>query len=152
VIAIAAMSLNRVIGVDGKIPWHLPEDMRFFKRTTTGHIILMGRKTYDSIGKPLPGRQNWVLTRSEADIPGVRVVRNPADISEPTDGRQLFLIGGGQLYQELLPRCSELLLTRVKRTVEGDAFFPKFENDFVLKETLIETTDMTIERYGRPDA
>ncbi len=147
--AIAAMSRNRVIGADGRIPWHLSEDMKFFKRTTLGHVILMGRKTYDSLGKPLPGRENWVLTRG-GDIPGVRVIRDLADISEPGDGRELFVIGGAQLYAALLPRCSELLLTLVNREVEGDVFLPRFEDDFAFSEVVFEAPEMEVRRYVRP--
>lgn len=147
--AIAAMSLNRVIGADGKIPWHLSEDLKFFKRTTLGHIIVMGRKTYDSIGRPLPGRENWVLTRQEGEIPGVRVLHSADEVVEPTDGREIFLIGGTQLYEALLPRCAELFLTLVQREVEGDATFPPFEEEFELAEILLTTPGMEIRRYVR---
>lgn len=147
--AIAAMSVNRVIGVDGQIPWHLPEDLKFFKRTTLGHIILMGRKTYDSIGKPLPGRESWVVSRSDKEIPGVRVISDLNDIVPPADGRHIFLIGGGQLYEALLPRCEELYLTLVRREATGDAFFPSFEDDFELAEVLEENEEMEIRRYRR---
>ena len=147
-IAIAAMSRNRVIGVDGRIPWHISEDLKFFKRTTLGHIIVMGRKTYDSIGKPLPGRENWVVSR-EADIAGVRVLRSFDAISEPTDGRQLYIIGGAQLYAALLPRCTELLLTRINRDVEGDTFFPEFENTFDAGEILESGESYEIRRHRR---
>ncbi|PTX92912.1 dihydrofolate reductase [Spartobacteria bacterium LR76] len=148
-IAIAAMAANRVIGKDGTIPWRLPEDMKFFKRTTLGHVVLMGRKTYDSIGKPLPGRENWVLTRQEIDIPGVRVLRDMQNIPTAPEGREVYLIGGAELYAALLPQCQEVLLTRLPRAIEGDAFFPVFEQDFHLSETLISTEEMTIERYVR---
>jgi dihydrofolate reductase len=147
-IAIAAMSRNRVIGVDGRIPWHISEDLKFFKRTTLGHIIVMGRKTYDSIGKPLPGRENWVVSR-EADIAGVRVLRSFDAISEPTDGRQLYIIGGAQLYAALLPRCTELLLTHINREVEGDTFFPEFENSFDAGEILESSESYEIRRHRR---
>jgi len=146
--AIAAMSLNRAIGIEGQIPWHLPEDLKFFKRTTLGHVILMGRKTYDSIGKPLPGRESWVVTRG-ADIPGVRVIRDLAEVAPPSDGREIFLIGGAQLYEALLPQCSELYLTLVKREVAGDAFFPAFEDEFELAEVLQESEEMEMRRYRR---
>jgi dihydrofolate reductase len=145
--AIAAMSLNRVIGSQGRIPWHLPDDLRFFKRTTLGHVVLMGRKTYESLGKPLPGRENWVV--SSRFIPGVRVIRDLAEIAEPGGNRELFLIGGAQLYAELLPRCSELFLTLVRREVAGDAFFPPFENAFGLEEVIFDSAEMEIRRYGR---
>ena len=147
-IAIAAMSRNRVIGVDGRIPWHISEDLKFFKRTTLGHIIVMGRKTYDSIGKPLPGRDNWVVSR-EADIVGVTVLRSFDAITEPTDGRQLYIIGGAQLYAALLPRCTELFLTRINREVEGDTFFPEFENTFDAGEILESGESYEIRRHRR---
>ena len=147
-IAIAAMSRNRVIGADGRIPWHISEDLKFFKRTTLGHIIVMGRKTYDSLGKPLPGRENWVVSR-EADIAGVTVLRSFDVITEPTDGRQLYIIGGAQLYAALLPRCSELLLTRIDREVEGDTFFPEFESTFDTGEILETGPDYEISRHRR---
>ncbi len=147
-IAIAAMSRNRVIGVEGRIPWHISEDLKFFKRTTLGHIIVMGRKTYDSLGKSLPGRENWVVSR-EAEIPGVRVLRSFEAVEEPSDGRRLYLIGGAQLYAALLPRCSELLLTRVDREVEGDTFFPDFENQFDAGEVLESGPGYEIYRHFR---
>ncbi len=147
-IAIAAMSRNRAIGVEGRIPWHISEDLKFFKRTTLGHIIVMGRKTYDSLGKPLPGRENWVVSR-EAEIPGVRVLRSFEAVEEPLDGRRLYLIGGAQLYAALLPRCSELLLTRVDREVEGDTFFPDFENHFDAGEVLESGPGYEIYRHLR---
>lgn len=147
-IAIAAMALNRVIGADGKIPWHLSADLKFFKRTTLGHVIVMGRKTYESLGRPLPGRENWVITRA-GEIPGVRIFRDPGAVGEPADGRTLFVVGGAQIYTALLPRCEEVLLTVVKRSVEGDTFFPVFEQDFDLREVLMETPDMEVRRYVR---
>jgi dihydrofolate reductase len=145
--AIAAMSLNRVIGAQGKIPWHLPEDLKFFKRMTLGHVILMGRKTYESLGKPLAGRENWVV--SSRSIPGVRVIRDLHEIAEPGERRELFLIGGAQLYSELLLKCSGLFLTLVKREVAGDTYFPPFESAFRLEEVVFESLEMEIRRYGR---
>ena len=150
-IAIAAMSRNRVIGADGRIPWHISEDLKFFNRTTLGHIIVMGRKTYDSLGKPLPGRENWVISR-EADIAGVTVLRSFDAIEEPTDGRQLYIIGGAQLYAALLPRCTELLLTRIDRDVAGDTFFPEFESTFDTGEILESGPDYEIRRHLRKES
>ena len=141
------MSLNRVIGAHGKIPWHLPEDLRFFKRTTLGHIVLMGRRTYESLGKPLPGRENWVV--SSRPLTGVRVVHDLDEIVQPSDGREIFLIGGAKLYRALLPRCAELLLTLVKREVSGDVLFPPFENGFYLEEVLQTSDQLEICRYQR---
>lgn len=141
---IVAMSEDRVIGRDGQLPWHLPEDLKFFKRTTLGHVILMGRKTYDSIGRPLPGRESWVLTRG-GEIPGVKTIGSVSEIREPEDGRKLFVIGGAQLFRELLPQCDEVYLTKVRRTVpDGDVFMPPFEADFPVQEVIQSDADMEI--------
>jgi dihydrofolate reductase len=141
------MSLNRVIGAEGKIPWHLPEDLKFFKQVTLGHIVLMGRKTYESLGKPLPGRENWVV--SSRSLAHVRVIHDLNEIVQPHDGREIFLIGGAQLYATLLPACTELLLSLVKREVSGDAFFPRFEDAFRLEEVLQTSDWLEIRRYTR---
>jgi len=146
--AIAAMSLNRVIGNEGKIPWHLPEDFRWFKKCTMGAAILMGRKTYESLGKPLPGRRNLVVSR-EVTFPGVEMVRdlgafNPADY----DGG-VWVIGGGEIYAQLLPQCSELYLSVVNREVAGDAFFPPFEELFGEPEVIERFPEFEIRRYQR---
>jgi len=150
--AIAAMSLNRVIGAGNKIPWHLPEDFKWFKKMTTGHIVVMGRKTYESIGKPLPNRTTIVLSRSPLEIPGVRVIAdlNQLDSSEAEyAGREIFICGGAQVYEKALPVCSDLYLTLVKREVEGDAFFPEFENQFTLKEKIFDAPEFEILHYRR---
>ena len=146
--AIAAMSANRVIGAQGKIPWHLPEDLKFFKRTTLGHVVLMGRKTYASIGRPLPGRENWVVSRS-ADVPGVIMVRDLDRLPQPPEGREVFVIGGSEVYAALLPRCEELYLTLVRREVEGDVVFPGFEDAFDMVEVIEGNSEMEIRRYRR---
>ena len=105
--AIAAMSLNRVIGAGNRIPWHLPEDFKWFKKMTTGQVIVMGRKTFESIGKPLPNRTTIVLTRSPEPIPGVRTISDLSQL-DPADpalaGREIFICGGAQLYQQAC-RC-----------------------------------------------
>ena len=154
--AIAAMSLNRVIGVGNRIPWHLPEDFQWFKRLTTGHVIVMGRKTFESIGKPLPNRTTLVLTRSAAPIPGVRTISSLAHL-DPADpvlaGRDIFICGGAQVYQQALPLCSDLYLTIVQREVEGDTFFPPFEERFELAEQVFEHPEFRILHYrAREDA
>ena len=147
-IAIAAMSSNRAIGLEGRIPWHLSEDLKFFKRTTLGHVVLMGRKTHESIGKPLPGRENWILSRT-AEIPGVRTLRSLEEIPAPPEGKNLYLIGGAELYAALLPRCTEILLTRVNIDTPGDAFFPPFEQDFDEGEILLTGDPFEIRRHRR---
>ena len=147
-IAIAAMSGERVIGAGGKIPWHISEDLKFFKRTTLGHVVVMGRKTFESLGKPLPGRENWVLSRA-ASFEGARVFRQPAEIVPPGDGREVFVIGGAELYVALLPRCREILLTHVHLSVCGDTWFPVFEPEFDGGEVIGSGPDYEIRRYRR---
>jgi dihydrofolate reductase len=151
-IAIAAMSLNRVIGNGNKIPWHLPEDFKWFKATTTGHVIVMGRKTFESIGKPLPNRETIVLSRSAFSRPEVKTIGSLDELPAIVAGRQAFICGGAQVYAQALPMCSELYLTLVKRDVEGDAFFPPFEDQFELVEEIRETTEFKILHYRRRTA
>lgn len=150
--AIVAMAKNRVIGNAGAIPWHLPEDFKFFKATTMGHAILMGRKTYASIGKLLPGRQNIVLSRTmpeESVPPGITLIRSLDELKEPTDGRDLFVIGGEEIYRLLLPKVQELYVTKVPRTIEGDTHFPEFEAAFDTGAKILETNDFTVWKYSR---
>ena len=127
------MSLNRVIGAGNKIPWHLPEDFKWFKKMTTGQVIVMGRKTFESIGKPLPNRTTIVLSRSQFSHPGVQTVSELTRIDLANESRAVFICGGARIYAQALPLCSDLYLTLVKRVVEGDAFFPMFEDRFELK-------------------
>src|SRR5437868_6002215 len=117
--AIAAMSLNRVIGQGNKIPWHLPEDFKWFKKMTTGQVVVMGRKTFESIGKPLPNRETVILSRSNFAHPGVRTISDLNDLDLRNETRDVFICGGAQIYAQTLPLCSDLYLTLVKRTVEG---------------------------------
>jgi dihydrofolate reductase len=145
--AIAAMSLNRVIGAGNQIPWHLPEDFKWFKQTTMGHVIVMGRKTFESIGRPLPGRETVVLSRSAFSHPGVRTVTTFDELKAVAGGRQVFICGGAQVYQQALPLCSDLYLTLVKREVEGDAFFPPFEERFKLAGEVRDTPEFKILHY-----
>ena len=147
--AIVAMAENRVIGNAGSIPWHLPEDFKFFKATTMGHAILMGRKTYESIGKPLPGRENIVLSRTMPETSGVTVIRSLEELREPTDGRDLFVIGGEEIYRLLLPSVQELYVTKVPRSIDGDTRFPEFESQFDTGTKVLETNDFSAWKYQR---
>ena len=148
--AIAAASLNRVIGKDGDLPWRLPEDLKWFKKITSGHAILMGRKTWDSLGGPLPNRRNLVLSRSLEAVDGMEVIRSLDALGELDLESDLFVIGGGELYRQLLSECSELYLTTVLRELpDGDAFFPQHEHLFEPVETLAETEDFVLCRWER---
>jgi dihydrofolate reductase len=145
--AIAAMSLNRVIGNGLKIPWHLPEDFKWFKETTMGEILVMGRRTFESIGRTLPGRETMVLTRADFSHPEVTVIRSLDEVAPRLNGRTCFIAGGAQIYELALPRCSDLLLTIVQREVEGDVFFPKFENQFEEVSVLRTEAEFCIVHY-----
>ena len=146
--AIAAMSRNRVIGRDHQIPWHLPEDFKWFKQLTMGHLLVMGRRTFESIGRALPGRETIVLTRSGWTHPDVRTVSGLELLSlPPDDPRKFFICGGAEVYRQALPFCGDLYLTLVKREVDGDTFFPPFEDQFELVETLRETPEFDVLHY-----
>jgi dihydrofolate reductase len=123
---IAAVAQNRGIGKGGKLPWHISEDLKRFKHLTVGHAILMGRKTFESIGHPLTGRRNVVL--SSRSVPGVESYPTiAAALSALADQERVFVIGGGQIYAEFLDRADEVYLTLVHRDVNADTFFPPFD-------------------------
>ncbi|MDF0533246.1 dihydrofolate reductase [Shewanella yunxiaonensis] len=134
---IAAMANNRVIGKDNKMPWHLPEDLRHFKQVTMGKPVVMGRRTYESIGRPLPGRQNIVITRrSDYILPGVTVASSFEDAMTKADVcEELMVIGGGQLYAEALPQADVLYLTEIALDVEGDTWFPHWDDGNWIKSS-----------------
>jgi len=142
------MSLNRVIGRGNQIPWHLPEDFKWFKQMTTGQVVVMGRKTFESIGRPLPNRETLVLSRSQFQYPGVRTVSDLSAIDLAAETRRVFICGGAEVYRQALPLCAELFLTLAKREVpDGDAFFPPFEDRFELVEEIRDTPEFKILRY-----
>ena len=181
--AIAAMSENRVIGNGNKIPWHLPEDFKWFKKMTTGNVVVMGRKTFESIGKPLPNRKSLILTHHPQHLINAHpevfgayhewrggqhlkrpyqfrlskinggdgddiFIFNSLDKLIPEDfPTDIFICGGAQIYEQALPRCSDLYLTRVKRTCEGDAFFPTCEDSFTRVAVLTDTPEFAIEHW-----
>jgi dihydrofolate reductase len=125
---IVATDKNRGIGINNQLPWHLPEDLAHFKRTTSGHPILMGRKTFDSIGRPLPKRQNIVITRN-ADWrhEGVDTVTSIQDALSLVVGQTAFVIGGAEIYQQALAFAQQLIVTEIQQTYQCDAFFPRID-------------------------
>ena len=147
-IAVVAMDPNRLIGRDGTLPWHLPEDLAFFKKTTLGHPVLMGRKTFESIGRPLPKRRNIVLTRDRSwSHPGVEVIHCPEEFPE-TDG-DIYVIGGAEIYKALSGRIDEWLVSHVHATHEGDTHLVEFEQDFPVVEMVEEHAGFTVKRHFR---
>jgi dihydrofolate reductase len=187
--AIAAMSLNRVIGAGNKIPWHLKEDFKWFKQNTAGNVVVMGRKTFEGLGKPLLNRKNLILTHHPQRLitkhpeifgqyhewrGGLRVggflkkpyqfefyftkqdkgrqtdilIFNSVEKLNPSDFQtDMFICGGADIYAQMLPRCSDLYLTIVKREYEGDAIFPPFEDRFELVKEIRDTPEFKILHY-----
>lgn len=127
--AIVAAAENNAIGKDNHLLWHLPNDLRFFKRTTTGHPVIMGRKTYESVGKPLPNRRNIIVTRQAAyAAAGAEVVHSLAAALDACTGLQeVFVVGGAEIYQQALPVIDRIYLTRVHVVLPGDSFFPQLD-------------------------
>jgi dihydrofolate reductase len=128
---IAAVASNGVIGAAGRLPWHLPEDLKHFKALTSGHPVIMGRRTWESLGKALPGRENIVVTRKrDYEAPGACIASSlVAALALCADAPDAFVIGGGQLYAEALAYADVLVLTEIQRPFEGDARFPEFDRN-----------------------
>jgi dihydrofolate reductase len=126
---IAALAKNRVIGIENRLPWRLPEDLAHFKALTLNHPILMGRKTFESLGRPLPGRTNIVITRNPGYRPeGCRVADSiPAALALCAAADEVFFIGGAELYAQAIPFADRLYLTEVDIEAEGDAWFPRYD-------------------------
>lgn len=148
--AIAAVSQNGVIGKNGDLPWRIPGELKWFKKITMGNIMVMGRKTWDSLPGILPGRENWVLSSTLKEKKGIKIFSSFESALNEAGARTIFIIGGGQIYSSLLPQCSELYITEVQQFIEeGDAFFPSFEKDFIPTETLEENKEFIIKKWKR---
>jgi len=126
---VVAMDKNRLIGKDNKLPWHLPADLAYFKKITTGKSIVMGRKTYDSIGRPLPNRRNIVISRnSKTLITGCEVLSSIDEVLSITkDEEEVMIIGGASLCEQLLPQVSRLYITKIEGKFDGDIYFPEYD-------------------------
>ena len=144
-IIIAAVAENRVIGKDGKIPWHIPEDLQHFKEKTTGHTVVMGRKTFESLPDsftPLPDRQNIVLTRSDLSPSdeSVKVANSLEDAWEEAENEKVFIIGGAGIYRQTMDIADEMILTEIHEEYDGGTYFPDFSED-IWKEVSREEND-----------
>lgn len=136
---ISAVSRNGVIGKNGKLPWSLPEDMRFFQKTTDGSVVVMGRKTFESIGRPLKNRTNIILTRDEDyKKEGCVVYHDIQDVIKDFGDKNLMIIGGEEIYRLFLPFADRIFLTYIDQDFEGDAFFPEFKGEDWIKESGIK--------------
>lgn len=141
---IAAVSENNVIGLNGKLPWNIKEDMEFFKNTTMGNVVIFGRKTFEGIGSPLPGRVNVVISSGKITASGVEVFADLKEALKKYQDREIFICGGEQLYRTAIPLADRMYITRVKRTVEGDAFFPEVDWGRYESELLFENEEIEI--------
>lgn len=134
---IAALSENRLIGLNNRLPWHIPEDLKWFKKTTMGHPVIMGRKTFESLQRPFPGRKNIVLsTRINYKASGAFVCRSIDEaikILKDGDEKEIFIIGGGQVFKKTLPRADRIYITIIHKEIEGDTFFPVIPEDMFKK-------------------
>lgn len=155
---IAAMGLNRVIGRDNQLPWHLPEDLKYFRSMTWGKPIVMGRKTFDSLGRPLPGRTNIVVTaQADLELPGAKVVGSLAEALTAASNQaeldgvdEIMIIGGANIYEQMLGQTDRIYLTLVEAEPAGDAWFPKLpaEQWKLVEERLVEAgEDYPAHRY-----
>ncbi len=145
------MTPERVIGRDGGLPWHLPADLAFFKRTTLGHPVVMGRRTWESIGRPLPQRRNLVLTRDQSwRADGAEVLHTPDELPALLgDGcEKAFIIGGAGVYAAFLPRLDELLVSHLHAKHPGDTYLPPFEHMFPISTVVEEHPDFVVRRWS----
>ena len=140
---VAAITNNFIIGQDGDMPWHLPADLAHFKSLTSGHAIAMGRRTWESIGCPLPNRHNIVVSRQEQyEAGGATVVHSIKEATQVAAGQRLFIIGGGEMYALVMREATRLHLTRIHTTLEGDTSFPLIdESRWVLQESVDRAAD-----------
>lgn len=133
---IVAMGKNRAIGLNNKMPWHLPADLKYFKKVTTGHTIVMGRKTFESIGRPLPNRTNVILTRDTSFVAeGCQIIHTVDEAVQLGEKEDIFVIGGAELYHQLLPYADLLYVTQIHESFEADTFFPEIGEEWKLTST-----------------
>ena len=142
------MASNRIIGNNGKLPWHIPEELQWFRQTTLHQILLMGRKTFESMGcRPLPQRTTYVLSSQKVPYEGIHAISSIDALNELQG--TVWLCGGAYMYEQFLPLCSELFLTVIHNTYEGDTVFPKFEHLFKQQSVLKITEAFEIQKWEK---
>ncbi len=150
---IVAKSKNNVIGKDNKLIWNIPDDLKRFKKLTTNHTIIMGRRTFESLGRVLPNRKHIVLTNDKnytVDNPNVQIIHNEEELSKyEEDNQEHFVIGGAMIYKLLLPKCNKLYITEIEQEFEGDTFFPEIKQDEwkIVKKEIGPQDDNTFKYY-----
>lgn len=154
-IIIAAVSKNNVIGLDGKIPWHSKEELQHFKKNTIGFPVIMGRKTWEAIGKPLEGRLNIVVTRKQDYITSFHEVvifyslQQALEFCKTTVYNKVFIIGGGEIFTQILNDADEMIISEMNFEIEGDVYFPEFDGTTWILESSELFTDFTVHHYIR---
>lgn len=143
--AIAAVAENGTIGLNNKIPWHIPEELKFFRDRTMGSAVLFGRKTFESIGKVLPHRKNIILSRSSLIIPGGTPIHSVEELLNFTE--PIWICGGGSIYKLLLPACRELYVSRIRGSYTGDTVFPEYGSIFGEGEVLLESEQFYVTKF-----
>lgn len=151
VIIIAAVAKNGVIGKNNKLPWDIPEELQHFRSITAGSTVLMGRKTFESVGRPLPNRKNIIITRSALSIPGVTVCASVEEGLEKAKAynKDVFIIGGANIYEQTIPLADKLYISHIKKEYEGDTYFPEFDRAEWEVEKKKEYSEFTFVVYGR---
>lgn len=144
-IIVVAMTRQRVIGCGGRLPWHIPVDLRLFKELTTGHTVIMGRETFVSLGRPLPDRRNLVVSRTLAATPGVEICRSFPEALQraAADGKKIFVIGGREIYRQALPVAAAMVVSWVREDHAGDTLFPEFDLEAWSAEKVEEYREFT---------
>ncbi len=156
-IIISALSIDNVIGIDNKIPWSNKEELRYFKETTLNHAVLMGRKTYDSIGEPLQKRINLIVSReiksdrNENNLFYFPSINKAIKYAEYLDVEKLFIIGGSKIYSQMINEVDELLISRIPNEIAGDKYFPKINNDVWELSEIKRHNSFSVEKYKRID-
>ena len=146
--AIVAMSEGRVIANNGKLPWHLPEEYRWFKHKTIGGTLIMGRKTRESIGRALPKRTNLVLSRDKTELPDSKIYSSiDSLLADLPKDLTVWVVGGTEIYRQFLPRCTFLYISHIKGQFTGDTFFSPYEDQFILNQIIHENADFRVERW-----
>ncbi len=148
---IAAITKNRVLGKDNRLLWNLPEDLKNFRKITSGNTVIMGRKTFESIGRPLPHRNNIVISRDFPEREGIVLCRNLNEAIEKARsfGKEVFIIGGASVYAQALPQAEKMYLSHVKKEFEGDAYFPEFKEEEWQMEEEKDFTEFKFKIYRR---
>lgn len=153
IVLIAAHDKHRVIGKNGKMPWHFPDDLKHFRQVTEGHAVIMGRKTFEAIGKPLPNRQNIVLSRrKDLSFEGCDTAHTLQEAIEKAQDHLVFIIGGAQIYSQAIELADCLILTEIDTEFEGDAYFPEFDKSRYhasIKKELTKPYSALIKQYKR---